>query len=231
MAAKKQSPKAQVEDLKRRSGRRHSSDHRRRRVVWLGSSERADSRDGNFSDQSALCRRARRSERYLHGQLRRQTDRRQRADSIGVAHPRGDLPRPAGCRQRDSLPRALFDSSRSARQRTDAVQSRSANSLPMACRFFPIAAVSATWRSAEQMVDKSRRASCNVSARSWHGGGRAGHRRRVCVGDSVGTRLSGSAADDEHHRVDAANDEGGGRNQARLENPYRSWPFLLYKQR
>ena len=27
------------------------------------------------------------------------------------------------------------------------------------------------------------------------------------------------------------NDQGGGRNQARLENPYRSWPFLLYKHK
>ena len=27
------------------------------------------------------------------------------------------------------------------------------------------------------------------------------------------------------------NDKGGGRNQARLENPYRTWPFLLYKHK
>ena len=29
----------------------------------------------------------------------------------------------------------------------------------------------------------------------------------------------------------ALNDQGGGRNQSRLENPYRSWPFLLWKHR
>ena len=27
------------------------------------------------------------------------------------------------------------------------------------------------------------------------------------------------------------NDQGGGRSQARLENPYRAWPFLLYKHK
>jgi hypothetical protein len=31
--------------------------------------------------------------------------------------------------------------------------------------------------------------------------------------------------------VKPISDQGRGRNQARLENPYRAWPFLLFKHK
>ena len=192
--------------------------------------ERAHSRHGDFLDQSAFCRRARRSKGYLHRRFRRQAHRRRGADSLGDADPCSGVSRPPRYRQRDSLPCARVDLvglldtglipfNREARIFADGVP------------IFPDSHGINSFALAERMV-------ANLGP----------HYATLLRGHGVvvtGPGIEGAcisaiqlerACQDQLLMMSITElkplaDAGRGRNNARLENPYRAWPFLLYKHK
>ncbi len=126
MVAKTQPPKSKIKHLERRlvegiqvitgEGVLSGSGHLSARIPGTET----------FLINPRFAGRARRCERYLHGYVRWQADQRGRTDSLRDTDSRGGVSRPSRCRQRDSLPCALFDPGWFAGSGLDSVQSRGA---------------------------------------------------------------------------------------------------------
>ena len=167
---------------------------------------------------------------YLHGDVRRQTDRRQRADPFGVADSCGGLSGAARCRQCDSLPRALFDPRRLIGQGLVPFN-REARIFADGVPVFPDSRGINDFALAGRMVDNLgphwatflRGHGIVVAGPGIEGACISAIQLERACQDQL---LMMSIAD-----VKPMSDAGRGRNAARLENPYRAWPFLLWKHK